>query len=219
VSALRRTRARVALACALGVAAALLVSACGGSSAKLIPVADAGALQSDFETVEQAAESGDGDCSTTERALQKTEQDYSALPASVDAGLRDRLREGITKLHEDALRTCAQSTAKTGTTGTQGKTSTTKSTPAKTTPTTSTSSTQTTTGTTTTGTTTTGTTTPLEGGSGGGTTVPEETPGAGRGGGTGAGEAEEGAGVGQGGGAAGRGPNGTGPPGQQEGPK
>ena len=81
------------LAGLLAVAAALLVS-CGGSSAKLIPVADAGPLQSDFETVQSDAETGNGNCATTESALLKTEQDFAALPASVDAGLRATLRQG-----------------------------------------------------------------------------------------------------------------------------
>jgi hypothetical protein len=102
---LRATRA--ALALSLGVIAALLIS-CSGSSKGLIPVADAGPLQGDFETVAQAAESGDGNCAATEAALLKTEQDFAALPSSVDAGLRRTLQQGIENLHKRALSLCAQ---------------------------------------------------------------------------------------------------------------
>ena len=56
-----RVSSSVLLAGLLGVAAALLVS-CGSSTAKLIPTADAGPLQRDFEEVAQAAEAGAGDC-------------------------------------------------------------------------------------------------------------------------------------------------------------
>ena len=45
---------RLLAAAALGVAAALLVS-CGSSATKLIPAANVGPLQSDFEAVAQAA--------------------------------------------------------------------------------------------------------------------------------------------------------------------
>ncbi len=71
-------------------------------------MANAGPLQSDFEAVAQAAENGDGSCTATEAAILKTERDFAALPASVDAGLRNRLREGIAKLHSDALELCKQ---------------------------------------------------------------------------------------------------------------
>ena len=55
------------------------------SGKDLIPLANAGPLKSDFEAVQQAAESGNGDCSATEAALTKTREDFGALPASVDA--------------------------------------------------------------------------------------------------------------------------------------
>ncbi len=195
---------RVLLTAALGVGAALVVSACG-SSDKLIPVAAAVPLQSDFESVAQAAEGGGGNCSTTEAALLKTEQDFSALPATVDSGLHARLQEGIAKLREDALARCAKPL------GSSNTTSTSKA-PARPAPTkTQTTSTSTETQSTSTQTTTTGST-PTSTGPGGGTQAPEEgtagsgQPGAGeqspgtqsppaqgpggKGGGTGVGEAE-----------------------------
>ncbi|HYM54384.1 MAG TPA: hypothetical protein VES97_03420, partial [Solirubrobacteraceae bacterium] len=91
----------------LGLAAALLVS-CGSSSGKLIPLANAGPLQGDFEAVAQAAQTGNGSCSGTEVAIIKTEQDFAALPRTVDAGLRDTLRQGIANLRSRALVLCAQ---------------------------------------------------------------------------------------------------------------
>jgi hypothetical protein len=116
-------RLRIPLAGLLGVSAALLV-ACGGSGKGLIPTANAGPLQSDFEAVAQAAESGEGSCTATEAAIEKTESDFAALPATVDAGLRKTLNVGIANLRRRALALCAQplpqstSTTKTSTTPT-----------------------------------------------------------------------------------------------------
>ena len=177
-SAVRRSALRLVPAGALGVGAALLV-ACGGSGARLIPAASAGPLQSDFEAVAQAAQAGNGGCAGTEAALLKTEQDFAALPSTVDSGLRSRLRQGILNLRKQSLELCKQplpqtTTAPLKTTATQ----TTPTTPA----TTQTTPTQTTPSTT--------TTTPTTSGPGGGTPAPGE--GGGEGGG--AGESENGAG-------------------------
>jgi hypothetical protein len=106
-SAVRSSLRRLLPAGLLGVAAALLVS-CASSGNGLIPAEKAGPLQSDFEAVEQAAQNGDGSCAATEAAISKTELDFNALPATVDQGLRNRLAEGISKLHADALQLCAQ---------------------------------------------------------------------------------------------------------------
>jgi hypothetical protein len=127
----------------LGVAAAGLVS-CGSSGTGLIPSANAGPLQSDFEAVARAAEAGNGSCAETESALGKTEQDFLALPANVDRGLHARLQEGIANLRKQALAMCEQP-RETSTTGTQTSTtsSTTTSTSSETTPTTTTSTTTT----------------------------------------------------------------------------
>jgi hypothetical protein len=121
------------LAAMLGIAAALLV-ACGSSNGKLIPVADSGPLQGDFETVAQAAESGNGNCSATETALAKTEQDFNGLPGSVDSGLLDTLRQGIENLRKRALALCAQPLAQNTATSTTPKPSTTTGTSTATTP-------------------------------------------------------------------------------------
>ena len=94
------------LAALAGAGAAVL--SCAGSSKSLIPTAQAGPLRDDFELVERAARTGHGSCAGTEAAVGKTEADFAALPGSVDAGLRARLREGIAKLREEALELCAQ---------------------------------------------------------------------------------------------------------------
>jgi hypothetical protein len=175
---------RMGAAGALGFAAALLVS-CGSSGKGLIPAAQGGPLRNDFAAVNQAASSGNGNCGPTETAIARTEQDFAALPASVDAGLRNNLHQGIANLRSRALALCAQPIGGT-TTGT---------TTAKTTTPTTTDTTPTTTETTTTPTTTVTTpttTTPTTTGAGGGTVAPGEgeTPAGGNpGGGTGGQEA------------------------------
>jgi hypothetical protein len=161
-----RSLLRLALALALGAAAALLV-ACGSSGKGLIPAAAGGPLQSDIEAVEHAAEAGSGNCSGTEAALLKTDQDYAALPATLDSGLRSNIRQGVENLRKVAKEACAQPLVQTTTTTTPKTTST------PTTPTTTTS-------TTTTPTTPEETTPPAEeeagagGGPGGGTPAPGE---------------------------------------------
>lgn len=145
---------RLLAAALIGVATAALVS-CGGSGKGLIPSANAGPLQSDFEAVAHAAETGEGSCAETESALGQTEQDFLKLPTTVDRGLHARLQLGIENLRKQALAMCVQS-AETKTAGTQtsSTSTTTTSTNTETTPPAQTSPT-TTTGTTSTPTTTT----------------------------------------------------------------
>jgi cell division septation protein DedD len=193
---------RLTVAALLGVAAAVLVS-CGSTGAGLIPSTNASPLQEDFEAVARAAAAGNGSCALTESALGKTEQDFLALPASIDRGLHRRLEEGISNLRTRALAMCIQLTAgATSTEGTQTSTTptTTTSTSTETTPTTTTS-------TTTTPTTTTPTSTTAPPSESGGTEAGEGEEGAGKGKGKGKGAAEgEGAGgAGAGGASAGGG--------------
>jgi hypothetical protein len=155
-----RIALRAAVSAALGIAVAVLVS-CGSSGTGLIPVENAGPLQSDFETVAQAAENAEGSCVATEAAILKTERDFGALPSSVDGGLRNRLREGISKLHSDALGLCKQPLPQATTTETTPKTTTSTHTTATTPTVTQTTTTQ-----------TTPTTTPTPAGPGGGTPAP-----------------------------------------------
>jgi len=172
----RRGRARALAAGLLALVAALALAACGSSGKGLIPSASAGPLVGDFEAVLQAAENGGGNCSATESALAKTEEDFHALPSTLDRGLRANLRQGIANLHDRAHELCSEpagsGTHTTDTTKTT--TTTTTTTPQKTTttpPQTTTTPPQT-------------TTTPP--GNGGGTPAPGESQGP-----TGTGGAEE----------------------------
>jgi hypothetical protein len=189
---------RPALALLLVLAAATL-AACGSSTTGLIPAENASPLKSDFEEVAQAALAGDGNCGATDEALAKTEQDFAALPASVNAGLRKTLQVGIENLSTRARVACTQPLASATTT------TATKSTTSSTT-TTTTSSTPTTTSTTTTSSTATTTpsvtTTP---GVGGGTQAPPgESGGGAQGNGQGNGQSNgQGNGLGNGSGNAG----------------
>jgi hypothetical protein len=106
---------RLSLAVQLG-AAAVLLAACSGSAKNLIPASDAGPLQSDFETVAQAAQSGNGSCVETLTAIHKTEQDLDALPSSVAANLRGTLSVGVANLSTRALALCSQVTTSTSST-------------------------------------------------------------------------------------------------------
>jgi hypothetical protein len=87
---------------------ATVLVACGGTGKGLIPAQDAGPLQGDFEAVAQAAQAGNGSCTTTATAIRKTEQDFAALPASVDAGLHKTIEGGISNLRSRALTLCTQ---------------------------------------------------------------------------------------------------------------
>jgi len=189
----------MAAACLLGAAAALIV-ACGSSGKGLIPAGNAGPLQRDFEEVAQAAQAGNGNCTVTSTAILKTERDFAALPSSIDAGLRKRLREGIEGLHTHALALCAQPPTPVTVTSTTPKTTTSSRTTTTTPPVTQTSTTPTT---------STSTTTPTTSSPGGGTPAPgvgggEAPPAAGNGQGGGAGEGAGGATPGAGGQEAGK---------------
>ncbi len=201
-----RTPIRLLLAAPLGVLAAVLVS-CGSSGAGLIPAENAGPLLADFQAVEAAAKAGNGSCSATAAAIHRTESDLQGLPASVDAGLHGRLQEGVSKLRELALVTCAQPTSQSTATAVStppAKTAPPSTTATTGTPTTTTSPTETTS---TTGTGTTPSATQPSGTEGG--TAPEvggssESPAA-EAGGSGSGEAAKNGGASGGTGSGGNG--------------
>jgi len=117
---------------AIAVGASALLAACGGSGAGLIPSASAGPLEQDFVEVLERAHSGNGSCTATSEALEKTESDFVKISASIDASLRKRLQEGITRLHSQALEECSHTTTTSSTTVTT-KTHTSESFPAVTT--------------------------------------------------------------------------------------
>lgn len=126
--------ARAGFAALLGVAAALVLVACGSSGRGLIPEANAGPLQNDFEAIAQAAQAGNGNCTATTAAINKAERDFAALPATVDAALRNRLSQGISNLRERALELCAEPLTPTTTTTTPRTTTTASPTHTQTTP-------------------------------------------------------------------------------------
>lgn len=102
---------------ALGATAALLVS-CGGGGTGLIPAADAGPLQTDFNDVAQAVSSGD--CHAAITALHRARHDFNALPPTINAALHKRLSDGLVNLDHTAPRQCAQSnTSSTSSSSTQ----------------------------------------------------------------------------------------------------
>lgn len=109
-------KACAVLACA---AACITVAGCGGSTAGLISSAYSTPLQHDFETVLEAARTGNGACASTETALKHTEQDFGNLPPTVDAALRTKIMQGMSYLTAEALKEC--STVKTTTTTTTTK--------------------------------------------------------------------------------------------------
>lgn len=162
-----RVLTRLVVALALGLGTAVLVS-CGGSGKGLIPAADAGPLQHDFEAVSRVAR--EGNCAGTETALSKTESDFHSLPASVDKGLLGRLTEGIDNLRHQALALCEQPLVNTDTSTSATVKTNTQTSSTQTTTQTTTTSTQTTP----TVTTDTQTTTPPP--PGGGTQAPGESP-------------------------------------------
>ena len=46
------------------------------------------------DNVAKAAQAGNGNCTATTEAINKTEQDFAALPSTINAGLRSRLSQG-----------------------------------------------------------------------------------------------------------------------------
>ena len=130
---------KLSLAAMLAGSAALL-SACGGSSG-LIPEGNAGPLRGDFEAVASAAETGNGNCARTEKAIAKTEEDFAKLPSSVDSQLRTRISEGIDHLASQARVACKNPVGSGTTTTSTEKTSTTKTTSPPTSTTTTTTTT------------------------------------------------------------------------------
>jgi len=93
---------------AIAVCGSACVAGCGGSGAGLIPSASAGPLEQDFVEVWQRARSGNGSCTATSEALEKTEADFVKISATIDSKLRSRLQEGITHLHSQALEECSR---------------------------------------------------------------------------------------------------------------
>jgi cell division septation protein DedD len=77
----------------LALVAALILTACGGSSTKLIPEDRAQELKDTVDLIAQRV--SDEKCSEAESALRRARNQVSELPRSVDAGLKDNLNEWL----------------------------------------------------------------------------------------------------------------------------
>jgi cell division protein FtsN len=109
------------LALALGVGAALLV-ACGTGTEDGIPAADASELKSQLEDVRQAVDAGR--CDDVPGQVRQVVAGVDRLPSSVDARLRDELRNGAERLRNRAIEECNAGLAEPTTTETQPSTQT-----------------------------------------------------------------------------------------------
>lgn len=167
-----RSAIRFLLAGGLGAGCALLV-ACGSSGKGLIPASNAGPLTNDFDAIGAAVAAGD--CAATDQALARAQRDFAALPSTVDAGLRQHIRDGLNKLQDSAPSQCASQSSQSQTTQSTATTAPTTTQTTTTTPSTSTTTTTSPPTTTSTTPSTTGTTPPpttSTGGTAGGTPAP-----------------------------------------------
>jgi hypothetical protein len=113
----------------LALAAALLLTACGGSSTKLIPQDRAQELT---DTVDQLAQRVDDEkCSDAESSLRRARNQVSELPRAVDSGLKDNLNEWLDQIGSKIEDDCKPSETPTPT-ATESPTETPTETPTKT---------------------------------------------------------------------------------------
>jgi outer membrane biosynthesis protein TonB len=77
----------------LALVAALILTACGGSNAKLIPGDRAQELKDAVDQIAQRV--ADEKCSDAQSALRRARNQVSELPRSVDRGLKDNLNEWL----------------------------------------------------------------------------------------------------------------------------
>jgi hypothetical protein len=80
----------------LALAAALFVTACGGTNPKLIPEDRAQRLKDSVDLVAQRV--GDENCSSAKDALRRARNQVSELPRKVDDRLRDNLNKWLDQI-------------------------------------------------------------------------------------------------------------------------
>jgi hypothetical protein len=80
----------------LALAAALLLTACGATNAKLIPEDRAQRLKDSVDLVAQRVD--DEKCSSADDALRRARNEVSELPRKVDPGLRDNLNQWLDQI-------------------------------------------------------------------------------------------------------------------------
>jgi hypothetical protein len=91
----------------LALAAALLLTACGASSPKLIPADRAQKLK---DTVDQIAQRVDDEkCSEAESSLRQARNQVSELPRKVDPGLKDNLNQWLDQVESKIPDDCKPS--------------------------------------------------------------------------------------------------------------
>ncbi len=139
---MRRTRMIPLLTAAIVAVAVGLASGCG-SGEKLIPPAQATALDSALQQVTDATRNGE--CQQANDALGSAQRAYQALPASVDDGLKARLRQGLQQLTDTVPDQCKAAAGTTQPTTTKSTATTTTTEPTTTTTTTTEPTTTTTT--------------------------------------------------------------------------
>jgi hypothetical protein len=170
------------LALVLGAALAVALVSCGGRDKKgLLPGDNAQQILANLTTVEQLASSGD--CADAALKVDEVQSEIDALPTTVDARLRSRLREGAQKLSDivNSPGACETTTTESTTEPSTSSSTTTKKPKTTTTSTSTTTTSPTSTSTSTTTTTTPTTTTNTTGGTGtpGGVAPPGQRKGTG----------------------------------------
>jgi hypothetical protein len=94
------------LALGLGAAASLLLVACGGEDAKLLPGETAREITANLDTVQQLSD--EGDCVGAESAAQQVGEQIETL-SGVDQRLKRALEDGAARL-EEVIVNCEEST-------------------------------------------------------------------------------------------------------------
>jgi hypothetical protein len=109
------------LALALGALCAFAVS-CGEERTGLISASRADSLREDLDAIDEAVRAGR--CEAAKGRLASLRKEVQDLPGSVDADLRRELRDGVTRLEEQAPDECELGTETTETTETTQTTET-----------------------------------------------------------------------------------------------
>jgi len=103
------------LALALGALCSIAV-ACGEERTGLISASRAESIRDDLDAIDEAVRAGR--CEATDGRLASLRKEVQDLPGSVDADLRRELRDGVTRLEEQAPEECEIGTKSTPTTPT-----------------------------------------------------------------------------------------------------
>src|SRR3954469_8702201 len=90
----------------LALAAALILSACGGSNPKLIPQDRADRLTSTADQIAQRT--SDHDCSGAQAALRRARNQVSELPRRVDRRLRANLGDWLDQIASRIPQDCKE---------------------------------------------------------------------------------------------------------------